>query len=129
MADRAQFLSPLHLQDIDGEHFQVLIPLVFRASDGTDYTVPAGAVTDFASVPQALWSLLPPFGDHSRASVLHDWLYQAGTTTRGKADSLFKDAMQACGVGWFTRQSLYLGVRAGGWVAWKRHRSRSSTGA
>lgn len=36
--------------------------------------VPKGFVTDFASIPQPLWSLgLSPHGQYSRAAVIHDY--------------------------------------------------------
>jgi len=124
------FLTPLQLQEMeDGSHFKVLSPLVYCAKPGTFYEVPAGTVTDFASVPRVLWNILPPFGKHSRAAVLHDWLYQAAPRrmTRGQADALFCDAMRACGVGWLTRRAMYAGVRVGGGVAWRRYRGASPT--
>lgn len=39
--------------------------------------VPAGFVTDFASVPKWAddWFGLDPAGDNAKAAVLHDWLY------------------------------------------------------
>lgn len=38
------------------------------------YTIPKGYVTDFASVPKFLWSILPPLGRHNLAALLHDWM-------------------------------------------------------
>jgi hypothetical protein len=124
----AGFLTHFDLRELDGgDCFLVMAPLVYLSKDGQGYTVPAGVTTDFASVPRVLWNVLPPFGKHTRASVLHDWLYQAAPDgmTRGKADDLFRQAMDVCGVGWFTRQTMWAGVRSGGWVPWKKYRSRS----
>ena len=39
-------------------------------------TVPKGFITDGASVPQILWSLLPPEGEYFRAAIIHDRLYR-----------------------------------------------------
>src|SRR5262245_61834039 len=48
--------------------------IIGRTSDRI--VVPKGFVTDFASIPQALWSLgLSPHGQYSRAAVIHDFLY------------------------------------------------------
>jgi hypothetical protein len=47
-------------------------------------SVPKGFVTDFASIPQGLWSLgLSPHGQYSRAAVIHDYLYWSQGCTRG----------------------------------------------
>lgn len=119
------FLTPLDLREVgDGSRFIVMEPLVYAAKDDAMYIVPPGTETDFASVPRILWNVLPPFGKHSRAAVLHDWLYQTAPhrMSRSAADDLFRQAMDVCGVGWFTRQTMWSGVRAGGWGIWKRYR-------
>ena len=41
--------------------------------------VPAGYVTDFASIPRAVHFIISPFGKHAEAAVIHDWLYALGT--------------------------------------------------
>lgn len=40
--------------------------------------VPAGFVTDFASIPRAFWVVLPPTGKYGKAAVVHDYLYVMG---------------------------------------------------
>ena len=42
--------------------------------DGT-ITVPAGYITDLASVPRSIWAVISPF-DVARAAVIHDLLYE-----------------------------------------------------
>ena len=37
--------------------------------------IPKGFITDFASVPRWLWSILPPHGKMANAAILHDYLY------------------------------------------------------
>lgn len=80
--------------------------------------VPAGFITDGASVPRLFWSLFSPTGSYLGAAVVHDWLYKAKVTTRKEADSIFLAAMKAAGVGFVTRSLVYSAVRAGGWSAW-----------
>jgi hypothetical protein len=50
----------------------------------TDFVidVPAGFVTDFASIPRSLWTLASPHGFYSRASIIHDLLYWDRRCTR-----------------------------------------------
>ena len=82
--------------------------------------IPAGFVTDFASIPRALWPVLPPTGKYGKAAVVHDYLYRTvGVARRNEADAVLKEAMIALGVGFFTRWTIYSGVRAGGRFSYK----------
>jgi hypothetical protein len=86
--------------------------------------VPKGFVTDGASVPQFLWSLLPVWANWSSAAVIHDYLCAliANNTphpeapTRYDADRIFLEAMESLNVGWVPRRLLYWGVRLGAWL-------------
>jgi hypothetical protein len=81
--------------------------------------VPAGFVTDGASVPRWLWSLLPAWGSYSRAACLHDFglhVLSAGRPhpempTRLACDHVFREAMDVCGTPLVIRLLLYAGVR------------------
>jgi len=44
-------------------------------SDKTHIMIPAGFVTDFASVPRFLWSFVPPIGKFNLAALVHDYCY------------------------------------------------------
>ena len=44
-------------------------------TDTGKITVPAGYVTDLASVPRAAWTIISPF-DVARSAVVHDLLYE-----------------------------------------------------
>lgn len=84
-------------------------------------TIPADFITDFASVPRFFWRFLPPTGRYTRAAVVHDFLYRTpGLCTRAQADAVLYEAMKfPCHVGFFTRWTIYAGVRAGGSVSYK----------
>jgi hypothetical protein len=94
------------------------VPVIIN---GQTHVIPAGFVTDGASVPRGLWNLFPPFGRYFKAALLHDWLYQYGTMTRAQADLVFLTAMKELGVGLLTRWAMYAGVRVGGWPAWDKY--------
>ena len=96
---------------------------------GETITVPAGATTDFASVPRFAWSIIPPDGPWLKAAVIHDWLYRTRGTcalggevyrtrpapyTRAEADRIFKEAMEVLGVPAWKRAVIYAAVRVGG---------------
>lgn len=85
--------------------------------------IPKGLVTDFASVPSVLWSVAPPIGLHSKAAVVHDYLYIAVVGTRKWADKVFFEAMKAAGVGWFRRNAYYYAVRLFGGFVWRRYKA------
>lgn len=100
---------------------------------GETITVPAGATTDFASVPRWAWSLFPPDGPWLKAAVVHDFLYrtrgtcfwdgQNGRTRarpygRAEADGILREAMQVVGVSAFARGVIWSAVRIGGSGGW-----------
>jgi hypothetical protein len=103
----------------DGMNAAVTEPMIYRLRDsGTEVVVPAGFVTDFASTPRLMWSLLPPIGTYLQAAVVHDYLYWTQGCTRAQADRILLLAMEDNGVSAATRQIIYRGVRAGGDTPW-----------
>lgn len=95
-------------------------PLIYRALNGSVYTVPAGFKTDFASVPRLplLFALL---GDVAHeAAALHDYLYTAPhPCSRDRADSLLREAAIGSGVHGWQAAMLYYGVRLFGGSHWE----------
>jgi hypothetical protein len=92
-------------------------------------TVPRGFVTDFASIPQAFWSLgLSPNGTYSRAAIIHDFLYWTQACTRLEADNLLFIAMTESRVPEATRETIYRGVRVGGGAAWSANAAERARG-
>jgi hypothetical protein len=81
-------------------------------------TVPVGFVTDFASIPRALWSLLPRDGDYVWAAVVHDYLYWEQETSKPDADSVFNAAMEDFKIPTAERVAIYNGVSRGGQSSW-----------
>ena len=99
-------------------------------SDGITIAVPAGFITDFASIPRVLWSWLPP-QFFAKPAILHDWLYYNGAVgdlkvTRAQADKVFRDALGETGVPWARRWLMWTGVRVGGGRAWNVYRSNDA---
>ena len=60
--------------------------------EGVDFflTVPAGFVTDLASIPGILRAAFRTWGQHTVASICHDCLYSYGAGTKHQADDLFE---------------------------------------
>jgi hypothetical protein len=91
---------------------------VGEEGSGERITVPAGYVTDFASVPRLFWRVEPPFGIAAPAAVVHDYLYSSGGLegryTRLQADEIFREALAVLGVGVVKRNLMFAAVRVGG---------------
>lgn len=77
------------------------------------HEVPAGFVTDGASIPRFLWRVLGhPFEAATiGAAVRHDYAYQTGRVPREQADAEFHDNLRADGVGAVKAKLYYFGVR------------------
>jgi hypothetical protein len=94
------------------------------ASGAERITVPAGFVTDFASVPWGFWNFEPPLGDACKAAVVHDYLYATEGLgerfSRAQADGVFREALAASGVPLWKRTLLWAAVRVGGAGGWGR---------
>lgn len=91
---------------------------------GDAWTIHAGFVTDFASIPRAFRSFIPQVGRHIQPAIVHDFFYRNPGVRRGlsraKVDWMFLDGMNTTETPWRTRMKMYWGVRAGGWAAWKK---------
>lgn len=100
--------------------FKLEFSFRYLSSLGT-VTVPAGFITDGASIPRIFWNILAPFGEYFEAAVIHDYLYSPHNRRfrREQADEIFKEAMFNVGIGWLKRETIYRAVRAFGWTAFK----------
>jgi hypothetical protein len=83
------------------------------------FKVPAGFVTDFASVPGLFTWLVPRYGRFTKAAILHDFLCdeaKEGRFIRSQADGIFRRVMRELGVGFIRRWVMWAAVRLGsGW--------------
>lgn len=89
---------------------------------GKRWVIPAGFVTDYASVPRFFHRVLPQRGRYSVIAVFHDYLYWSGLVTRAEADCVFLELGARMKVREFDQFLLYSGVRIGGWVAYNNYR-------
>jgi hypothetical protein len=99
-------------------------------SEGSGHSieVPAGFLTDFASVPRPLWWLFPTWGRYGNAAVIHDFCYSQHCVTRRRADQVFLEGMIVLGVGRFTRTMLFTAVRLFGGPSWWSSGRRKARG-
>ncbi|WP_199221191.1 DUF1353 domain-containing protein [Limnohabitans sp. JirII-29] len=96
---------------------------------GVFVTVPAGFVTDLASVPQALWSFgLSPIDKYTRAAIIHDYLYWSQSCSKEQSDNLLAIAMKESDVGWLQGGAVYTGVVVGGQKSWDNNKNEFAIG-
>ena len=97
-------------------------------SSGKIIEIPAGFVTDFASIPERLWSVVSPHAQYSRAAIIHDYLFWAQPCSFAQANNLFLIAMIESGVSKITRDFVYAGVVAFGKSSWEENRALRARG-
>ena len=90
------------------------------------YEVPAGFVTDGASIPRFLWRLCghPMESPRIAAAVVHDWHYTTGDIPRADADALFRELLLEAGVAWHRAIIYWLAVRTFGAAHYKGGKSK-----
>lgn len=104
---------------VDGRNWIVRQPLTYTIGVSNDsVTVPPGFVTDFASIPQVLQSIIRQNGLYLLPAVVHDYLYWKQTCTRAQSDQILLLAMIENKVRDFHRIAIYEAVKAAGSFAW-----------
>jgi hypothetical protein len=96
-------------------------------------SIPAGTVTDLASIPRILWWIpgLAPMDFGVPAPVMHDWAYRRDGqlsdeihVSRRRADELFRTLARAEGNGRLRCFVAWAMLRLFGWLAFRRLPSR-----
>ena len=125
----------------DGRNCVLLKDADYLTVAGKLFRIPAGATSDGASTPQAIWNIIPPFGGHYwQAAFLHDaayrdtllWLnpsevWQRATLAKDECDLLLLEAMTLLGAGKLERDTIYEGVIIGGTASFFNDRAAGWT--
>lgn len=90
--------------------------------------IPWGFVTDWASIPQALWSILPPWGLYGAISAPHDWEYKVQRLSRNQADDVLQEGSLLLGVDEKLTHAIYTTVREFGQESWDRNKALKDSG-
>lgn len=117
----APFSSRLVYQDIsstEGRFRLILLEDVVYKNDTHKVIVPAGFITDLATIPQIFQSIISKVGPYNGAAIVHDWGYCVQFLTRKEVDDLFLEIMEKSGVGSFKRYTMYYFMRILGGIAW-----------
>ena len=115
----SRFVTTLKTEQTDRRTYKLLDALVLADEDQRTIIVPAGFVTDFASIKVlhnaflfVLFALVSGYGNY--AATIHDWLYLGGQLSRKDADAVLYRALRAEGVARWRAYLFWLGVRIGG---------------
>jgi hypothetical protein len=85
------------LRQVDPTTFRLSQPFRYQKG-GVSFEIPEDDVTDLASVPRFLTWLVPRYGRHTLAALLHDHLQDDTSVSSERADEIFRDAMGDTGV-------------------------------
>ncbi|QZA71311.1 phospholipase [Pseudomonas phage AH02] len=109
---------------LGADHWRVMEDFRYYIGDdasGGWVFVPAGYLTDGASVPRLFWNIIPPWGAYGQAAVVHDIVCEylsvtqdgnAVAVSRSRCDKILLEAMEVIGVPWLTRTAIYAAVSA-----------------
>jgi hypothetical protein len=126
-----KFTGPFITEDLPGgeDVWKIVVSYAFIDQDGRWYIVPAGTITDGASIPKGLWIVAghPRETDIGQAAGVHDIDYRLGNGTRKECDQRLIRGMKVLGASWWKRQAVYAGIRLGGQVAWDGYRKSRGT--
>ena len=113
----------MHVGRFKDPVYYLLKPIAWKPNDKASklppVLVPAGFITDFASIPRIFWSALRPDGEYAYAAIIHDYLYWEQRVSRETADNIFREVLKDFNVDTITTLAIYNAVRVGGGSAWR----------
>lgn len=123
----SRFTGLLAVRFTGDRHAILLEDLVWELDhegSGEEIRVPAGFVSDGATIPRPLWWFMPAWGSReTRATILHDYLL-ATPVPRAEADRQLYLALRALGVGLVKARVIWIAARTFGaikeWIS-SRH--------
>ncbi len=102
--------TPLQVEEVNEKRWRLLADLRYHGKF-EDFVVPAGTLTDFASVPRLFTWLVPTSGKYTKAAVLHDYLCETELIPRNDADGVFRRALGEAEVPTVRRYVIWGAVR------------------
>lgn len=101
--------------------YELVEDMIFRSSVAEcTICVPAGFLSNGATIPRFLWWLIPRWGKYSQAAILHDYLYINKLFNIEVCDDILFEALVDLGVVEWKRVLMYYSVRLFGWLYWHR---------
>jgi uncharacterized protein DUF1353 len=104
------------VRQLDEKKWKLVQSLTYQGSREI-FVVPAGMVTDFASVPRPFVWFIPQYGIYTKAAILHDYMWgeraAKGLMRWIDADGIFRRAMRELHVAFLRRWIMWAAVRWG----------------
>jgi hypothetical protein len=100
-------------------------PFVVESKVAGIIEIPAGFMFNGNSVPRLSWIISPP-SDWLEAGALHDYLYHYGND-KELADKVYKEVLEALGMGKLRRNFRYFGLKLFGGIGFKRAQATRKT--
>lgn len=107
-------------EDADINMKRLLEDVIYQDHNGVVFTIPAGYVTDYASVPRALSWIYPKDDPYRKAAIVHDYLITNGLVLKEfkieshRVDEIFREAMEDTGgIPKIRQYIMWAGVRLG----------------
>jgi Protein of unknown function (DUF1353) len=112
---KAEFLAPKSTQDLYRD-IKLVEPFGYVDPTGLHWDVPAGYVTNGASIPPSLWAIVGgPFdGPYRDAAVIHDYWCEQKTRSSDATHKMYYDAAVARGTSENIASTMYAGIVFGG---------------
>lgn len=110
--------------------FMVAHPLKYKTHDNEhEIIVPAGFLTDLASIPRLLWWWQAPHEKTMAPAMLHDYLYWEQPCEKDEADAVMYQAMLDVGMSRSQANKIYFGIRTPeAKKAWNENKTRRASG-
>jgi hypothetical protein len=122
-------VTPISITRLGRDTLMVRDPLTMTFRDGAPaITVPAGFVTELASVPKRLRWWKGQTDASIAPAVFHDYLYWTQACTQDEADAVMYHAMTAQGGATAKNAAVYRAVSGSGSAAFKAHRELQRRG-
>ena len=125
----SKFTTPLNIDLLDQNKWKLQKSFEYHVGcypSKEIIVVPAGFITDFASVPRIFWNIFPPAGRYGKAAIIHDWCYQTAFQNRRRSDEIFLEGMKVLKVKKWKYKIIYYSVRLFGGIVWKSYRRKTN---
>jgi hypothetical protein len=89
--------------------------------NGHYFVIKPGFWWDGASIPKFLWGIIggPWQEDIAPGALIHDVLFGSQVLPRKTANRIMYEVNRLNGMSWTKNQTVYNGLRIGGWKAWQ----------
>jgi len=94
-----------------------------------DIIIPAGFVTDLASIPSILTPIYNKYSRYASPGIVHDFLYWThACNDRNVSDRILKEALKGLGSGYSARNTIKKGVQWFGGTSWEKNQKEREQG-